>query len=78
MLLIRDKDDLFGWMIINFDIDGQDESELHINETIHFLSKDLEKDNISWLDLDDPIERKYGEICGDALRSENPLNYCTI
>ena len=47
-------------------------------ETIRFLSKDIEKDNISWLDLDDPIERKYGEICGDALRSENPLNYCTI
>ena len=78
MLLIRDKDDLFGWMIINFDIDGQDESELHINETIHFLSKDLEKDNISWLDLDDPIERKYSEIWGDALRSEKTLNYCTM
>ena len=43
---IRDKDDLFGWMIINFDIDGQDESELRISET-SFLSKDLEKDYIS-------------------------------
>ena len=64
---IRDEHEIFGWMVINFDVDGQDQDQLKINDAVkkHKLEKGV--GDLSWLDLDNPAQKLYGEYWHEFL-----------
>ena len=59
---IRDEDEVFGWMIINFDVDSVDESELRLTDIVKKHEVNL-SDQL-WYDVTDPIEQKFVEAWG--------------
>ncbi|OMJ94861.1 hypothetical protein SteCoe_1888 [Stentor coeruleus] len=74
---IRDEDELYGWMIIDFDVDHVDQQALDkINHPVKKHTKEVTHDN-PWLDLNDPIEAYYYEKTGKFMNS-GTFNYFTI
>ena len=71
---IIDEDEIYGWMVVNYDIDAQEENK----EIVKIHSKELEADNLLWLDIENEIQQKYIDTYGKALRAERSLNYFTI
>ena len=71
---IVDEDEMYGWLVFSPDIDDKEE----ITTPVQLVSKDLEKDSVSWLDHDNLVQRGYKEIFGDALASERSLQYFTM
>ena len=75
---IRDDDETYGWMVINFDVDGQDQSIFNIDEPVHRIITERENDNISWLDLSNPAQDTFSKLWGNLLENQRKLEYYTM
>jgi glutathionylspermidine amidase/synthetase len=72
---IRDDDEVFGWLVVNFDVDGQDPAELvNIQQPVcrHVLEgyKESHPNN--------DIEEKFEEVWGSAYRAVPQTSFYTI
>ena len=72
---IRDEDEMYGWMIVNFDVDGQDPSELPNID--HPVLRHIVK-NPGKFEPKNEIEAKFDEVWGDAYLSVESTSYYTI
>ena len=75
---IRDEDEMYGWMAINFDVDSQDENAFNILKPVWRISTEIEKDNISWLDSSNPAQNKFSQIWSDLFKKQRQLEYYTM
>ena len=61
---IRDDPEVRGWMVINFDVDNQDESELNLQHSVQRV-KQAPKENIeTWVDFSKPAQKIFSDIWG--------------
>ena len=72
---IRDEEEIFGWLIVNFDVDNQDPSEL-VN--IEVPVKRHLIDNKPFTEADCEIEKKFLAVWQDAYNSVPQTSYYTI
>ena len=76
---IRDEDETYGWMVVNYDVDSQDPSELpNLENPLHraVIEKDISLQEC--LDPNDLLEQKYLELYGDRYLHMQNMPYYTI
>lgn len=72
---IRDEDEMYGWMVVNFDVDGQDAREfINIDNPVERIVVK----NPGKPELRNEIEAKFEEVWGEAYQSAEFTSYYTI
>jgi glutathionylspermidine synthase len=61
---IQDEHEILGWMVINFDVDGQDQDELGLENIVRRLTQPVKVPLGEWLDLSNSSQKFWSDIWG--------------
>ena len=77
---IEDEHEILGWMVINYDVDGQDQSALGLDNIVRRVTQPVKQPLGEWLDLSKPGQKLWSDIWGTepTRKGEENISYYTF
>lgn len=74
---IDDEHEIIGWMVINYDVDGQDQSILGLDNMVRRIIQPIRYPLGEWLNLESRAQKKWSDIWGTepTRKGEENISY---